>query len=307
MGKGTSSWDYVRTVEDHQKMQFFGQLYHKKEALQATEELRIPQALHLIWLGPSPLPKESVQRLKQWKTLHPEWELNLWTDLDRDVPFKGMKKRFVHELPFTHLFKSYNKADNFKEKAFFLSLEVLYQEGGLYVDHDVEPKADFSKLHHSLDFYAPLAPLKPSIFSSSVYPESYLLASSKGHLVLLSAMRHIQSHFDRYSTYFPGSRSVDVMHRTKQLMYDALEAGVEEGVAVRTGRELFFPAAEMANLAHHHEVGTWKQMETVEQTKLRLKVGALTKQVDFTLFLMWGVGALFVLSVLQYLFRWRRA
>src|SRR3972149_6612822 len=202
MGKGSSSWQYLRTPEDRQKLRFFQTLYDKSGEAPPLDEAVIPKVFHFIWLGPDPFPSRSISLLTKWKAFHPDWIFYFWTDIPRDVPLKGMVKREVSEFAFQKLGKCFDQAENFKEKAFLLSLEILFSEGGIYLDHDVEPKKNLSP---SASFFAGLAPLQPSIFSSSVMIVPYCFGASKGHPFLGEAMEHLAQYWNRYSSFFPGS------------------------------------------------------------------------------------------------------
>lgn len=80
----------------------------------------IPRVLHQIWLGPEP--PEAVQRcLDSVREKHPGWTYRLWTDENRP--------RLDSENEF-------RRAPSFAMKADLLRYELLFREGGIYVDAD---------------------------------------------------------------------------------------------------------------------------------------------------------------------------
>ena len=89
----------------------------------------IPKVIHQIWLG------DQTQRpsnlMKTWEDMNPEWEYKLWTE--ENLPKLKCKEQF----------------DNMKQlhgKADILRYEILFQEGGFYIDADSEcilPLEDF--------------------------------------------------------------------------------------------------------------------------------------------------------------------
>ena len=83
----------------------------------------IPKLFHFIWIGPHPLPVESVGFIEGWKRMHPLWLFKIWTD--SDVP----KLRNQSE---------YDRAASWAGKTDILKYEILEREGGVTVDVDFE-------------------------------------------------------------------------------------------------------------------------------------------------------------------------
>ena len=110
--------------------------------------IRIPRVFHQIWIGPRPFPEKYKRWQKTWQSI-PGWTYKLWTDKE------------VEQFPF------FNKAAFYAEKnlgarADILRLEILYREGGVYVDTDFEclkPEI-FNVLNSSYDFYCGMPPLE---------------------------------------------------------------------------------------------------------------------------------------------------
>ncbi len=93
-------------------------LFPKRDAV-------IPRKIHYCWFGKSPLPEQIVHNIETWKRNCPDYEIVCWDESNYDVK----KNAFIEG------------AYNSKKWAFvsdFARLDILYREGGLYLDTDVE-------------------------------------------------------------------------------------------------------------------------------------------------------------------------
>lgn len=85
----------------------------------------IPKIIHYCWFGGKQLPREVKKCIKSWKKYCPEYKIVEWNESNTD--FKGCK--FATD------------AYNNKEWAFvsdYVRLKVVYDNGGIYLDTDVE-------------------------------------------------------------------------------------------------------------------------------------------------------------------------
>ncbi|MEX0594917.1 MAG: glycosyltransferase [Candidatus Paceibacterota bacterium] len=85
----------------------------------------IPKKIHQIWVGPNPLPIRSVGYIEKIKSLHPEYEYRLWTNVD------VTPENFVN-------YEYILQANNFAQKADIMRYEILCKHGGIYLDIDFE-------------------------------------------------------------------------------------------------------------------------------------------------------------------------
>ncbi len=89
--------------------------------------------IHYCWFGNNPLP-ESVKRcIKSWKKYCPDYEIIEWNEQNYDV----------NKIPFIE--KAYKE----KKYAFvsdYARLDIIYNEGGIYLDTDVELIKDITPL-----------------------------------------------------------------------------------------------------------------------------------------------------------------
>lgn len=85
----------------------------------------IPKIIHYCWFGGNPLPEDAQKCIASWKKYLPEYEIKEWNESNFDVncctyvreAYKTKKYAFVSD---------------------YARYYVLYHEGGLYFDTDVE-------------------------------------------------------------------------------------------------------------------------------------------------------------------------
>ncbi|WGE31936.1 glycosyl transferase [Actinobacillus genomosp. 2] len=85
----------------------------------------IPKKIHYCWFGGNPLPKSVKKCIESWKKYCPDYEIIEWNESNYNVH----KNLFIKE--------AYEK----KKFAFvsdYARLDVVYSEGGIYLDTDVE-------------------------------------------------------------------------------------------------------------------------------------------------------------------------
>lgn len=102
----------------------------KGKPLMADKPL-IPKKLHYMWLGRKPLPDNLQKCIDSWKKYCPDYEIIEWNEDNYDI-----SKHFYMKHAYA------NKAYGFVPD--YARLDILYHEGGLYLDTDVE-------LKHSID------------------------------------------------------------------------------------------------------------------------------------------------------------
>lgn len=169
------------------KRNFINSLSPKKK-----REVRIPRTIHQIWLG-SPVPEHLKKWMESW-TKCKGWKYKLWTDEEiKDFPIYN---RRIFDL-----------RRNYAEQANVLRYEILFREGGLYVDTDFEclnPEF-FEYLHQTLDFYAGTA--------SITYPYNYLvtgnalIGSKPGHKLLKSVIEGMEENYSKTAHLINPERS----------------------------------------------------------------------------------------------------
>jgi inositol phosphorylceramide mannosyltransferase catalytic subunit len=86
--------------------------------------LKIPQKLHVIWVGDER--KRPHQNIATWRDNHPDWEFRLWgnADLERG-PWRSKRQMAI-----------YREAGRWEGVADLMRYEILFEHGGVYVDAD---------------------------------------------------------------------------------------------------------------------------------------------------------------------------
>lgn len=85
----------------------------------------IPKIIHYCWFGGNPLPEMAVKCIESWKKYCPDYEIKRWDESNFDLNCCNYVK----------------EACQAKKWAFvsdYVRFKVLYDEGGLYFDTDVE-------------------------------------------------------------------------------------------------------------------------------------------------------------------------
>lgn len=100
---------------------------------------KIPQIMHFIYVV-NPPPSDMKKRMELWKNYHPNWTIKFWGD--REVSKLTLKNR-----------KQYDKAVNPGEKSDILRYEILYNEGGVYIDQDFDCLGNINIFNKLSDFW----------------------------------------------------------------------------------------------------------------------------------------------------------
>lgn len=85
----------------------------------------IPKIIHYCWFGGKPLPELAQKCIVSWRKYLPEYEIKEWNESNFDV----------NCIPYTR--EAY-KAKKYAFVSDYARFKILYEEGGLYFDTDVE-------------------------------------------------------------------------------------------------------------------------------------------------------------------------
>lgn len=85
----------------------------------------IPKVIHYCWFGGNPLPKDALACIASWKKFFPDYEIKEWNESNFDV----------NCCPYV---KGAYEAKKYAFVSDYARFWVLYNEGGLYFDTDVE-------------------------------------------------------------------------------------------------------------------------------------------------------------------------
>jgi hypothetical protein len=297
-GKGSSSWEYVQTRDDLEHLGIFKGIYESRKGLmaQASAEVRVPKVVHFIWIGPRAFPRESVENVRGWMAKHPDWTFKFWTDRQRPTPCPGMQTCLIKDLDFLHLRDCYEKSDNYGEKSDVLRYEILYQEGGIYVDHDVKCFKAFDAMNTAYDFFCGIDMPYMSSLPSCISPTNNLIGVRAGHPILNHCMQMLSEQWDQIGRDYPGT-DVDamlnrVLHRTFWLFGESVKQMGNQG----ENRDIVFPAYyfdapddSLALYARHLYSGSWHESKTPFEKMVRQRLMLLSKKSN-KMFLYLGIA-----------------
>lgn len=85
----------------------------------------IPKKIHYCWFGRNPLPKSALKCIASWKKYLPDYEIIEWNEDNFDV----------NSIPYTA--QAY-QAQKYAFVSDYARFKILYEQGGLYFDTDVE-------------------------------------------------------------------------------------------------------------------------------------------------------------------------
>ncbi len=245
MGENTPHWKYIGQSNDRRAIERAKALYAKNAPMEYAQSgsYKVPPVIHFIWLGPKPFPPQSVENVRSWIAQHPTWRMKFWTDREREVPCEGMERCFVRDFRFTKLQRCFDSSENFAEKSDVLRYEILFQEGGLYVDHDTHCLRSFDALHRGYDFFSGLEPPHEAFVGRNITCGNAVIAAAPGHPILHRAIDLVAERWDNLAQKFRGrddySRIEVVMQRTYIAFTDAVEACLDQSGHT----DILFPAA----------------------------------------------------------------
>ncbi len=261
MGKELPCWQYISTQEDWNNLACFQKLFAKQKN-RTSGKTRIPKVLHFIWLGSKPFP--SIENVRSWIELHPHWDVVFWVDWRRLPPHPRMKVRHVSNAPFSTLKELYEKAQNLGEKADLLRYEILYNEGGVYVDHDVKCLKAFDAFHETYDFYCGLDLPMQTPLRSTVHCTNNLIGAKPGHPILRHCIDTISSSWHAMEHSFPGTSKDAMIMRIAHRTFLAFDTAVRELAPKGKEQNIVFPTCyfnapseDLALYAWHQYAGTW--------------------------------------------------
>lgn len=310
-GKDLPTWKYIQTQEDKAHLNLFKQIYDstKNYLHEPGSTARIPRSVHFIWLGPKPFPLKSIENVRTWMGKNPDWTFYFWTDRVRPLPVPGMTMRRVQDFSFLKLGDCFSKTENFGEKSDVLRYEILYQEGGVYVDHDVKCFKSFEPLNSSYDFYCGIDMPYTSNLPSCVFTTNNLIGIKPQHPIMLSCMNKLVEKWDEIEKNYPGEDRDSMVNRVHHRTFWLFGEAVKEMHNLTGNRDIVFPAyyfdapnEELAIFARHQYAGVWHQSESVFELMVRKRLMTLTKKSNLTLLIIGvvsslnliGLGALFM-------------
>jgi hypothetical protein len=125
----------------------------------------IPKIFHRVWLGGKPMPFYFQKWGESWLKKHPGWTMKLWTE--REIQHFTN----VDVLP---------KCSTLAMRSDVVRYEVLYREGGVYLDTDMECLKNIGILLQETEFFACWQRPDLNVLSNAIF------GASKSHKILQS-------------------------------------------------------------------------------------------------------------------------
>jgi mannosyltransferase OCH1-like enzyme len=93
----------------------------------------IPKVIHYCWFGGNPLPPKAEKCIKSWKKYCPDYEIVRWDESNFDVNCNDYCREMYAQKKWAFLTD-------------YIRLKVVYENGGIYLDTDVELIKPLDKL-----------------------------------------------------------------------------------------------------------------------------------------------------------------
>lgn len=104
-----------------------------------ANEMLIPNRLHYMWLGRKPIPDNLKRCIDSWRKFCPDYEIIEWNEDNYDIE-KHPYMKAAYEA------KAYGFVPDYAR------LDIIYNEGGFYLDTDVEIKKNLDGLRYQEAF-----------------------------------------------------------------------------------------------------------------------------------------------------------
>ena len=220
----------------------------------------IPKVIHYCWFGNNPLPPLAIKCINSWKKYLPNYEIKRWDENNFNVNI----------IPYTA--EAY-ESGKYAFVSDFARFWILYHEGGLYFDTDVE-------VIKSLDDIIANGPFMGCEQDANQNGKAIMVAPGLG-LGCPAKMELYATFLDYYSKIHfknpDGSNNIKniVQYTTELLLKEGLEnkKGIQfvKGVYIYP-REYFCPinnvTKKMKKTSNtrtiHHYVGSWRDKSSFE-------------------------------------------
>jgi len=316
MGKDLGLFDLIESKEEGALLEKYAALYEKNLPLleHPPLEWKIPQVVHFIWLGPKGFPAESVENVRSWIAHHPEWTVKFWTDRKRPLPCNGMELCFVQDFSFTALQQEFEEAQNWGQKSDILRYEILFQEGGVYVDHDGNCLSSFEPFHRAYHLYTclelPHSPHAGKTITSGIG----VVGSIPGHPVLKKAIQLVKDRWSQHPHVFAEKAAHVSLQETLFKTYLPFSLALETEVGKEGYIDIVLPTAyfyakpPLPELYSKHFYGaSWIESAPSHNTSIDAQLDIFRKELSRLSFLSFILATLLILALVVLFQRKRSA
>lgn len=301
MGKKQPVWQFL-LQEDKQVLEKFAESFNRTLLQTQTKRGSIPNTFHFIWVGSNEFPAESIKNIQSWVERHPGYKVYFWSDRERVLPHSCMQLRLIDHFNWLFLKDLYLDSNNPAEKSDLLRYEILYQEGGIYLDHDVECFKPFNQFIDNFDLFCGLEFPHSPIATTSITVCNNIIGSCPHHPILKKAMELVADKWTKYKKMYPGHDADSVTRRVYHRTFSSFDDAVKMLLDDATYRNIVFPAGYFNKLgkqlglyAHHQYANTWFEKESKFEKNVRQRLVKICKKNNQLMLIM---SALFLISSL---------
>jgi len=196
----------------NEKLRLHDAKFMKEQYFQGIKQLQkkpinsIPKKIHFIWLGPKPFSENAIHNLKSWQKFHPNWEINFWTDRERQIPFSGIRMRYLDEFDFERTKSYIDNSNNWSEKSDLIRMMILIKEGGIYTDHDVVCLRKFDNFISHFDFIAGCESMHNLLELDSAFLTcTGVIISRPDHPIIKATIEEALKNWKKAEAQYPGN------------------------------------------------------------------------------------------------------
>jgi len=113
----------------------------------------VPRIFHYVWLGRSPMDPLMIEWQRGWARLHPGWQTKIWRDVADLPPHLLTCEDEIVECRYPRRLAS---CETLAQKSDIWRYQILEQQGGVYLDTDVEPIKPIDQLIEAAGAFAGL-------------------------------------------------------------------------------------------------------------------------------------------------------
>lgn len=100
----------------------------------------IPKVIHYCWFGGKDLPKDVILCIESWKKYAPEYDIKRWDETNFDINSHPFIKKAYEERCWAFV-------------SDYARLKVVYENGGIYLDTDVELIKSLDELLNNQSYF----------------------------------------------------------------------------------------------------------------------------------------------------------
>lgn len=225
--------------------------------------MSIPKIIHYCWFGGKPKPPLAEKCLKSWRKFCPDFEIREWNEGNFDIATAPLYVRQAYE------------AGRWAFVTDYVRLKALTEEGGIYMDTDVEVVKPFTPYLHHQAFAG---------FESPARIQTGLLACEKD----FPLFREFLSYYDTAQYYNPdGTENITTNVEVLTALCEKYGLQGDDTYQVVKGfaiypREYFCPVDFDTEKLHrtrktvtiHWFAASWhtqEELETIQAERLRQK------------------------------------